>query len=549
MKKTFGSILALILAVIFAVSSSAAAWADGEENNTTDEQPEPAAQVGTASVSVTGLMPGEKVSAYKVVSYTADYHGYIYETGFESYLTGIAGAGADISEYFQSQSTASQIKALIENYVSAGTLPAQAYDEMYVAADGTQVTFTLEPGYYIFLVRTTAENSRIYLPMSAFVRVDGDKLAVTGGSGVTGADAVELTAKYKDGPTIDKMVWCAVHGRWDVQTDASVGGILDFYVRVEIPAYAGSVENVELTVRDTMSGMRYAAGSARVYGSEPLMDAAGAASGTLIENALIGAPAEDENGLVSFTLDYKTIAPAAAERTVYIYYQAVSDALDAGIASNTAVLTYKIAAGEEKTTSPKTTAIYNYLFALNKVDGKDAPLSGAKFSICSDEAGIQKLSFLFMTEEDGSKTYYPCTAGTAGAVTELEASPDITVVGLGSGVYYVKEESTPRGYFAPAGVFRLDLHSYEPLGQGTTADHEKLSAAHCAFTNLADEDKELAPDGLKKVEVRQYTVSLRNLSTPVLPATGGTGTVMFTVGGAAVMALAAVLFLKRKKEE
>jgi len=35
----------------------------------------------------------------------------------------------------------------------------------------------------------------------------------------------------------------------------------------------------------------------------------------------------------------------------------------------------------------------------------------------------------------------------------------------------------------------------------------------------------------------------------VLPSTGGVGTVMFTVGGIAIMVLAAFLFLRRKNKE
>lgn len=38
-------------------------------------------------------------------------------------------------------------------------------------------------------------------------------------------------------------------------------------------------------------------------------------------------------------------------------------------------------------------------------------------------------------------------------------------------------------------------------------------------------------------------------TTPVLPSTGGVGTVMFTVGGIAIMVLAAFLFLRRKNKE
>ncbi len=547
MRKTFKTIVALVLALVLAASLSATAWADGDSAGGT-ETGGTTPTVGTATVTITDLVAGEKVVAYKVVSYAEDYHSYAYEATFEAYLKRVAGDGKDISEYFSDQTGASQVKALIENYVAAGSLPT---DESYVTektVEGNQVEFSLAPGYYIFLVKTTAADSRIYLPMSAFVRVDGDKLDVTGGGNTTGTDnAITLTAKYKDGPTIDKQVWCDVHRRWETQTDAAVGSKVSFYVKVEIPSYTDAVDNINLTIKDTMSNMTYVNEPAKVYKTEPVIVDGVVMNEDVVAGAIPNTPTQSD-GIVSFTLDYKSIAHNAAASVVYVYYQAVSGGFDAGIASNSAYLTYKIAAGEEKKTSSKTNYVYNYVFTLNKVNNIDKSLSGAKFSVYTDAdcTNILKFNSVQQGQDEIDVVYYPNENGN---ITEIEANSSFTITGLGSGVYYVKEVSAPKGYFVPTGVFKLELHSYEPLGTATKADHENLSKTHCSFKSMKDEDSELVPTGLQSVDARQYSVTVRNATTPVLPTTGGAGTVMFTVGGVAVMVLAAVLFLKRKREE
>ena len=46
----------------------------------------------------------------------------------------------------------------------------------------------------------------------------------------------------------------------------------------------------------------------------------------------------------------------------------------------------------------------------------------------------------------------------------------------------------------------------------------------------------------------QYDVTLNNSSTPVLPSTGGMGTTLFTVGGVALLALAAAMLILRRRK-
>lgn len=538
MKKIIRTLAALTLVVMLAASLSAAAWADGEDANadgteTTTEFNK------TATVTINGLVAGEIVNAYKVVGYAHDFHSYDYESNFKTYLEGKAGTGNDIGKYFAGLQTSSAVRELIDGYIAANKTSLTATATATVAAGAVSVAFDdLAPGYYIFTVATNAENSRIYLPMSVFARVDGENLVVTGGDGVNGTDGtIGLTAKSKNGPIIEKLVYCKSHNKWETQTDASVGDTCSFYVKVEIPDYT-DVTTVNLSLEDSMANLSYINNTAKVYSSEPTADGG---LDNLITEAITGTPTYTD-GVLTLKLNYDTLK---GKSPVYLFYQATvtANAAATGESSNKAVLNYSIGSGDNLKTAEKTTHVYNYAFNLEKVDAKDAttPVVGAKFTIYIDNECTEAISFV----KNGD---YYVKATDTNAVNEIPAN--FTVRGLGSGTYYVKETTTPRGYFAPEKAFVLTLSPFIDTVDQITK-HQELSQAHSSFSGQTDNDKELSPaDGNEVVaKDRIMNVTLRNATTPVLPTTGGAGTVMFTVGGVAVMVLAAVLFLRRKREE
>ena len=536
MKKIIRTLAALTLVVMLAASLSAAAWADDGDTGSAETTTE---FNKTANVTINGLMAGENVKAYKVVWYKDDFHSYDYEHNFKTYLEGKAGTGNDIGKYFAGLQTSSAVRELIDGYIAACKASLTVTEAAKVSSDAASVMFNnLAPGYYIFTVATNAENSRIYLPMSVFARVDGENLVVTGGENIIGTDGdIVLTAKSKNGPIIEKLVYCKSHSKWETQTDASVGDTCSFYVRVEIPDYS-DVTTVNLSLKDTMTNLSYISDTAKVYSDVPTADGG---ENNLVANAITGTP-EYNNGVLTLNLNYDVLK---GKNTVYLFYQATvtSSAAATGESSNKAVLNYSIGSGDDLKTAVKTTNVYNYAFNLKKVDAKDAttPVVGAKFTIYTDKECTKAISFV----QNGN---YYVKATDTDAVNEIPA--DFTVKGLGSGTYYVKETTTPRGYFAPEKAFVLTLSPFiDTVDQ--IPKHQELSQAHSSFSGQTDNDNELSPaDGNMVVaKDRIMNVTLRNATTPVLPTTGGAGTVMFTVGGVAVMVLAAVLFLRRKREE
>ena len=76
---------------------------------------------------------------------------------------------------------------------------------------------------------------------------------------------------------------------------------------------------------------------------------------------------------------------------------------------------------------------------------------------------------------------------------------------------------------------------------GTTS---KLTAVNPKDDNLIVPGSAIDTDKL-----HQFNAGINNFSTPNLPTTGGTGTVLLSIGGVVLMAAGAYLLFFRKKKE
>lgn len=139
-----------------------------------------------------------------------------------------------------------------------------------------------------------------------------------------------------------------------------------------------------------------------------------------------------------------------------------------------------------------TVNVYTLTLNVGKVDGNTkAPLAGATFKLTSD---TDTTGTTLTTGEDGS----------------------VTFTGLKAGKYYVEETVAPEGYNINSKKFEITIST-----QGiVTGDNVKDN----------------------KLVVSDFPLSV--------PQTGGAGTVMFTIGGIALIACAGVLFfvVMRKKK-
>lgn len=558
MKHVTKKLTALVLAVLLVLSLGVSAWAT---EGTETARRVPLANE-TATITIDDVKADETAVVYQLVSYNDTYTNYEFESNFKTFLEKKAGKTGDqqndIATYFAKQSAPDTTK-LIEEFATLCNTENSGYacpaEYSRKRATGTSVDVQVEPGYYMIIMETSVSASRIYQPITVFVRVDADKLHIyAGGNGtpITG-DKATIQTKHVQGPTIDKKVWCSTHDEWATTADVGVGQTAKYYVVIDLPKYE-SVTTLDLTVNDKMTGLKYVDGSAKVYEQAPVGNQF---TGTPVANAVTEPTVDaDDASVLNFTLDYKKIALAGAEtaitaKQVWLYYEAVvtEDAITGHQATNSATLTYANASTKkEHVTEPASTTVFNYAMNLQKQSDRSVPLSGAKFTFYVDEEMTQLVYFVPVGEME-QKMYRVGKAEDAGAITEIPA--DFTLVGGSTGTVYFKETTVPAGYFAPAGGFKLVLAS-EVSGVTTqhTGNLRSTGTDPSALTPLNENDKDLILTSAIVTDTPHiYRVILRNSTTPVLPSTGGVGTVMFTVGGIAIMVLAAFLFLRRKNKE
>ena len=569
MKKTFKRLGAVLLAAFMLLSTTICALADDNTQATTPTTGK------TITLNVSNVNDGDTVSAYKLVSYNEpDFNSYTFDSGFESYINANKTESDKTAEQYLASLDAAGVNKLLEGYAakcneknSEYTLPSNPITSKS-ATKNTAALEGLEPGYYLLLTSTDTKNNRIYTPLSAFIQKDGNDLVVYAGANNSPLKAesdksYKVAVKAENGPTIDKKTNATKgdgEATWKETAAAGVNDIVRFYVEVNIPKY-NNVSALNLTVNDTLTNLKYQEGSVKVYENRPdpksHNDSNNEIQGAIKNSAnVVEQDYTTSNGAgtqkLKFELDYQKIMGenAAQSKTVYIYYEAImqKEAVTGTNhqGENVATLKYSNAANPniEYTTDPEDTDVFTYYIGLTKKKNKtDDSLKGAYFSVYTDKNSKTPLKFVEMTE-NGTKYYRLAVGDEADTVTQIEA--DFQIRGLDANTYYLEEVVAPQGYTKPSGRFEITMTSQMENNKHTgTLDNKQSS-----IKALDDADTALIlSSGVSVDKNYQFSISLGNFSTPNLPTTGGTGTVLLSIGGVVLMAAGAYLLFFRKKKE
>ena len=555
MKKTMKKCLTLLLALAMLLAMAV---------------PAAAATPYDKTITFTGVAQGDTVKAYQLMKYDANYNEYIFHEGFKAFAANFYDSKKQSLEEHLAESTKEHLTALMINYAimtdsTHGGVSFPPNPVVATADANNEVKMTLEPGYYLLLVSTTEQNNRTYMPVTVFVQVkNGNVKVYAAGSELAG----DLTAvfKHEDGPAVNVRVSddSRATTQWKETAGGRVGETMDFYMEVSIPAYESEhVAISSLIAKCQLAGLSYVADSMK---ATTLPNADSDAVEGAIKGTTIGA-----DGNLTVELDYSKIRSATGRGLIYLHFQATvaPDAVAESKASATAKLEYvfSMEADKTKTTADSTAAVYNYDFTLFKksnelIDPSNAgsghrPLAGAGFTLYADEAMNTPISMVKVDATATTDAYYrpataaEITAGT-GIVTEMDANMGndnntLSIRGLDVGSYYVKETKTPSGYYAPKGSFKLELTAER---DGSESLVKTLSKGG-VFGALKDADRALVQRDEVNKGLNRFEADLLNSSTPVLPTTGGVGTVMFTVIGLLCMgaALWFFLFARRRRED
>lgn len=435
------------------------------------------------------------------------------------------------------------------------------------ADDEGKAALELDPGYYLFLITTTTANSKVYSPITAFVQVKNGEVKIYAGENDADITATKTIAvKHQAGPTIETKVWDDDAGMeaWKDTAAGSVGETMDFYVKVMVPAYQGVTDMPTLELVKPLANLKYVAGSAAVY-STTVTAGATPVAGALTESVATGTDGQET---VTFQLKYNTVGLKNTDGSieVYVHYKAVVQpaAAEKGVnATDSAVLKYATSVEPNNVKSTETAAntVYTYAFSLAKhsdtlVDKTDEAkgfesLSNAAFSVYDKD---KTAAIPMVMETTAGEVYYrPAAEGETDTVTVLPADQGagkntLLVRGLDVKEYTVAEVKTPSGFYAPKGDFKVVLEGERDAATGTLGGNLKNTST---FTHKADADQTLINGAavLHDGDLSRLDASLKNSSSPLLPTTGGVGTVMFTVVGVALMGLALWFFLLRRRRD
>lgn len=552
MKKTMKKCLTLLLALAMLLAMAVPAVA--EENYSRE-------------ITFSGVAEGDTVKAYKLGWYDENYNKYIFHDGFITFLQ--HQEPDKLPENILKDTTKEGLTSMMASYVLMNghslldspiiTLPSNPV--VKVADAGNKVQMTLEPGYYLLLVSTTAANNRTYMPVTVFVQVKNGNVKVYA-AGSELADDLTAVFKHEEGPAINVRVNDDSRDiEWKETAGGRVGETMDFYMEVSTPAYTDNSFNItKLTANCQLAGLNYVADSMK---ATALPKADSDAVEGAIKGTTVGA-----DGNLTVELNYSKIRNAATGRgLIYLHFQATvaPDAVTKSEASATAKLEYvfSMEAGNTKTTADSTAAVYNYDFTLfkksnelNKPDDAGSghqPLAGAGFTLYADEAMTKAIKMVKVEASGDAGAYYrPALEGEEGAVAQMDANMGndnntLSIRGLDVGSYYVKETKTPSGYYAPKGSFKLELTAERDSSENLV----KTLSKGGVFGALKDADRALVRRNEVNKGLNRFEADLLNSSTPVLPTTGGVGTVMFTVIGLLCMgaALWFFLFARRRRED
>lgn len=564
MKKCFAMLLAL--AMLFAMAVPAAAAATTEHKQT---------------VTFTEVATGDTVKAYRVMEYSEGYNSYVYDEGFKYAMNQWNWDNQDFDQYFSAMKVnAGELHTFIGNYVMGvqkGILKNNETNVTYslpevfaekTADDEGKAALELDPGYYLFLITTTTANSKVYSPITAFVQVKNGEVKIYAGENDADITATKTIAvKHQAGPTIETKVWDDDAGMeaWKDTAAGSVGETMDFYVKVMVPAYQGVTDMPTLELVKPLANLKYVAGSAAVY-STTVTAGATHVAGALTESVATGTDGQET---VTFQLKYNTVGLKNTDGSieVYVHYKAVVQpaAAEKGVnATDSAVLRYATSVEPNNVKSTETAAntVYTYAFSLAKhsdtlVDKTDEAkgfesLSNAAFSVY-DKDKTAAIQMVKVTTAAGEVYYRPAVAGETDTVTELPADQGdgkntLLVRGLDVKEYTVAEVKTPSGFYAPKGDFKVVLEGERDAGTSTLNGNLNDTST---FTHKDDADQGLINGRavLHADDLSRLDASLKNSSSPLLPTTGGVGTVMFTVVGVALMGLALWFFLLRRRRD
>lgn len=434
-------------------------------------------------------------------------------------------------------------------------------------ADGSYKKSELAVGMYLIIVE--GAETYVYNPAVASINYVNEKgsLVIDSSQALAMVESGGAWVKKSKQPNLDKTVKNVSLNETEggKHNTANIGDTLVYKVEVQnIPNYGG--EHPKLNVVDTLSvGLSYVNDSLSVKiegkpltkGTDYTLDINGqkitvdfVVSGSYKLNDYVGKTAVIEyKATVNENAKLNELGNNNDAKLNYSKNSTI-EGDDGEKGSKTYTYTFDIdgaLTGEGKENKIDTTHIINKLGEETKtitVEGEEKvvkePLSGAKFGLYTDEA---------------AKTLYTnSVTGFAGTISS-DTIGQLHMTGLAAGTYYLKEISAPDGYSVNSQIIKIEIIPTYNDDNRLKDWSVKVNGKTVAKFGIAFEMVNGAE--VIKVEKTETTVAddseyegfnIYNTKLSSLPSTGGIGTTIFTIGGCAIMVIAAALFFASRRK-
>ena len=309
---------------------------------------------------------------------------------------------------------------------------------------------------------------------------------------------------------------------------AYIGGFVEYKVETQIPKYGTEYTNPVFNIYDKMSnGLSFVNDTAHklkvvVDGTEIVE---GENTYTLATNGL----SDGKTFEIQFAKAFLENKKNKGKKVEVTYYAQVNENA-VYINENSANITYQNKPGETTDATPSKKNVYTYGIDLTKTGDKSADadgLDGAEFTLAA--ANGEMISILV----NGKKVAVNGESKGGFQTTTVEKENKnkkgkLVFKGLKAGTYTLTETKSPSGYSLAKNPITIVITAKE---DGSLAD---------ATVDGISVKNNMTEDGV-------VPVGLQNKSGFNLPATGGMGTYLFTIGGLVIMAGAALLLIASKK--
>ena len=490
-------ILLIISAVVFvgmwnvqAITTGSQTGSDGVSKIVTD----------TATLTVTGVNSGDKLSAYKVldVFYNSNTNIVRYEftKDFQAYLDSVSN-DLTVDEYSKlsggnietgSTVSSSELDKLASGY--AAYIKTHRINGNAMNVSETTATATLSAGSYLVL---PTETLKVYAVMVGNLdyTANGSSWAINNETIVAQVDDASITK--------------GVGAEAIPSGSYSIGDVVPYIIKGTVPAYPTNATNKTYIIHDTITaGLDFQpVTSIKILdGLTTLTNSNGTFTNSAGKTVAV-AEIVDKKLTITFTVDNLTANNITVEYGAKINSSAVIGGTGNG---NEASLEYSNDPYGEGTHNTATdpdggedVTIYIYGLQLFKHAADDnKPLANVEFEIYKD-AELHTLVDTIVTGEDG---YAKST-------------------GLAEGTYYVKEKKAPTGYQLLTDPIVI-----------------KIGPTQTGSEVLQDTDE----DGY-------YELDVANAKVGLLPVTGGMGTIVLTLLGLVIIGGALYFFFVYRKKQ